>query len=402
MNVDALPVSSGGESAPSQAVEPIAKTGSSSDVTSFDELEALHEAKAPKEGKKEAKKADGIEQLDRVSKDPAGSESDRGKRKSDSEEVEGKAKGEKDLTNAQKAKLYRLRKADQELDISDDFEIEVMVDGKPQKVLVKDVVSEFSGKTNWGKKFQELDTERKGFQSEREKFIQAAKKLDADLKSGRPEAAIEYIAELAGLNPLEARQAYRDQMSKMLEQYSGLSPEEREQLSVKEELEYYRNRETARLSEQQNRQRVEAVKAKTDEVGKKYGVTFDEMKAAYSEIIQDGTIKLPETDEAQAAFVAEYAAAIKVSSGIKELVSNEFKGDPIEAQKIQQALLDEWFKDPTLTQSQINYLFKEVYGHKPASRLAQKAKTSGALRGGNVSKPQAKPAREVLSFDDLD
>ena len=382
--------------------EAIVKTGSSSDVTSFDDLEDVTSApkvKSRETGKETVEKDGARKPSEHTEKERKFQEDKRSgrDRKSDAKEAEGKAESDKATSDAQKAKLYRLRKADQELDISDDFEIEVMVNGKPEKVLVKDVVSEFSGKSNWGKKFQELDTERKGFQSEREKFISAAKKLDADLKSGRPEAAIEYIAELAGMNPLEARQAYREQMNSMLEKYSQMEPEEREQMSLKEELEYFRNREATKYATEQNTKVVESVRAHTEQLGSKYGVSMDEMKTAYQEILKDG-IKLPDGDQAQAAFVAEYAGAVKASNMVHQVVTQDFQGPREEAVKIQQALLDEWFKDPTLTQSQITQIYKAVYGHKPAARLSQKAKTSGNLRGGTQSPSKTS---EVFSFDDL-
>jgi hypothetical protein len=184
VGMEALAASSGSATSaadPGAGSEPITKSGSSSDFTSFDDLDNMPATKTQR-----AKTASQDEEDERPAK---------AKGKADADEADGdEDAGDAKVTKAKQAldekrkadeakaakgqpKPYRVKLGDKDVDLPADTKLQVTVDGKPAEVSLSDLASEFAGKTNWGKKYQELDTERKTFQAERQDLQTGVDKL---------------------------------------------------------------------------------------------------------------------------------------------------------------------------------------------------------------------------------
>jgi hypothetical protein len=412
-----MAVESLGTQVESSGIEPISKTGSTSDSTSFDDMEEVLEAPKPQrkaldnsdsKSKKEAagkdkpsKKAEEKEDSDEEesNEDDDGTEEDSDKSKSKGKE---KSKEDRDQEGDKESKLskpktLKAKKGDQSFDLPSDATFEVLVDGQKQTVSAQELLNEFSGKTNWGKKFQELDSERKAFQTNQTE-VQSGIDTWVELTKTDPVAAVEYACEISGLDSRQMIQAIRAQFKQGYEEYAQLTPEERKERELLDERDYYKGKndkveaDRVRQRESENLdKRVKATMQKSGLDNATYVSTYEELK-----ILQ---AKGAFTGELTPEMVGEYHQQIGKQDAVSKILT-EISTNPEDKKSASSLLNDLWSKDPSLTSEDIKKIAVEVYGSDAARKLSKKVKRS------DLSTPAISKARTTINdpmfFDDLD
>lgn len=406
----------------SSGSEPIVKTGSSADITSFDELESVVDApkpsprkaienngsgksepkgKAPKKEapkKKEAsasdeREEDGSEENDSQEEDNDNRSEKDSEQKEKSKELDKKGDGSK---SSVKPKTFKVKSGDQEIELRSDTQFEVTIDGKKVPVSAQDLLNEFSGKTNWGKKYQELDTERKSFENNKKELESGINRF-VELSKSDPLAAVEYACDISGMDSRKMIQEIRNQFKMAFEEYAKLSPEQRQERELQDERDYYKTKlarhEADRAKQSQMAEldkRVQATIQKHNLDRANYVARYEELKQLQAQGVFGGEIT-PE-------LVGEYHQEMERGRLINEVI-NEFPDIENKDSAIKD-LKAIWSQDPSLTIEQLKRIAVEVYGSDAARRLSKKVQKSRPVTA--TATPKTSKTREPLFFDDLE
>ncbi len=390
--------------------EPIERSGSSGEGTvSFDELEALTGGKA---------KSHRHEDTDTPKIKKRGGDDDKpegkvgGKKKADrsededSDDLDDKTQKasevipkEKEAEAAAKnVKAFKIKNGDADLDLRSDAKLVVKVDGKDEQVTVQDLMNNYSGKTDWTKKYTQLDTERKSFQAERQELQSGIDQLfDVCVKQSKPLDAIQMLTEMLGGDGVKQVVELRKQMLAQFEEYAKLSPEQREIREAKERADLLE-------SKMKRREATDARKSEEAKLAQKIADVKTKHKmddARYDEIRE--TLKksgnIPEaelTPEIIGAVSDRWHQMDDVEDITTEL---KLEGDALTNAK--NALLAEWGKDKSLTKAQVRAIAQQVFGGKKSkSPMQRKLEKSGTANTDTSTSKRR--LDEPTFFDDLD
>lgn len=230
--------------------------------SSFDEMEALTDA--PAENTEEvAAKADTAE----VSE----------------EQAEIKQEIEEEL------KMIKALRGDSEHEIPEDAIFKQKVNGVEEEIALRDLLNDYSGKTDWNKKYSELGQKSQDFKkSEFEfnnrvnTFVQKAAESKVD--------ALAYLAETAGADPVEFIREFKQGLIPELEQYMGMSQSEKEAYDYKQELDILRKSQETRDQNVQRTQEFEEMEAQTLKQIEDLGIENHEFAAAYNRLVESGSV----------------------------------------------------------------------------------------------------------------
>lgn len=388
--------------------EPIVKTGSSSDAISFDDLEAVttsskdfkpHEDEVPKakSQKKKAVDADDVDDEPKELKEVKGDEDPKAAKK-----VEAGKEGDQS-----QPKMLKIMNGDKPMDIPSNAKLTIKVNGKDETFEVQELVNEFSGKTNWGRKYQELDTERKTFDTERKTFNSERQELqsgidelfDLAVTKNKPMDAVQLLSDMLGGDGIKTVNDLRERMFKEFEELSKLTPEQREIRKAQEEkaiieskLKRHQATEAKKSEQTEIAKRVQEIKTKHNMDDARFNEVYDTLK-------KSGNIKAEElTPELIGAVSDRWLQMDHVDEIVGEMQLDGEIGANAKTQ-----LLTEWAKDKTLTKDQIKAIATNVFGGKLSKKqgtLADKIKRNG--QANSQPAKAVKQEREVLTFDDLD
>lgn len=390
------------------AGEAIVKTGSSSDPVNFDEMEAIMSSK-PKskvddklgaEGvlKTKSKKADDDEEVDPKSKRAEGKKS-KGDESDEEEDTtledDAKAKAAQD---AAKVKAIKVKNGDAEVELRMDTKIPVKIGGKDELVDLQTLRNEFSGKTDWSRKYQALDTERKSFETERRDLQSSVDDLfDLAVTQKKPMDAVAYLTDLLGGDGLKTVQELQQQMLQQFEELSKLSPEERRARQAEDRANLIESKAKNKETAQAKRAEQESIATRVDNVKAKYKITDERFKDIYETLKKNGVKAEELTPEFVGDVHERWLQMDQVDEVVEELSLTE------NALEVKKALLGEWAKDRTLTKEDIVEIARQVFtsGKKATgSKLKQKMERSG-VNNSNTNTAKRTNAYEPLTFDDL-
>lgn len=382
------------------AGEAVVKTGSSSEPVNFDEMEAIMGSK-PKSKVDEKLGAEGpskkSKRADDEEPEAKAKPEKKAKASEEAEESEGtaeeKAEAEK---NAAKVKAIKIKNGDAEVELRMDTKIPVKIGGKDELVDIQTLRNEYSGKTDWSRKYQALDTERKSFETERRDLQSSVDDLfDLAVTNKKPMEAIAYLTDLLGGDGLKTVQDLQQQMLQQFEELSKLTPEEKRVRHAEDRANLVeakaKNKETA----QAKRSEQEGIAKRVDDVKTKYGITDDRFQDIYHTLKKNGVKSEELTPEFVGDVHERWLQMDQVDDVVQELSITE------NALEVKKALLTEWSKDRTLTKEDIVEIAKQVFtnGKRPESKLKNKMVRSGLATNTNTAKRASNS--EAITFDDL-
>lgn len=160
--------------------------------------------------------------------------------------------------SSKNGKKFTFSNGDQTGELDAEAKFKHKVDGKETEWTLLELLNDKSGQTAWDKKFQELSVEKNTFKKERdviEKYIGGFQEI---AKKGDSLGAMEYLAQMAGISPLEFKKNLRTQVLPEFEKWQQMSEEARKFKEIEDENNYFKQQ---RESESQKVQGQEAQKA---------------------------------------------------------------------------------------------------------------------------------------------
>ncbi len=389
------------------AAEPIVSTGGSGGV-SFDDLEAVQSAPSTKGDKKSSPKAsvDEYESSEKPTKKDAKPEADEDEAADEEVEVVDEAEDEgkekkpepKDAKAKEKpqakAKTIKVKAGDKDVELAADTPFEVTIDGKAQKVPLQELLSNYSGKVVYDKKFGELDKERKSFQAERTSIQGAVDKFfDLGFKQGDPRAAVEFLAESTGQDPIKVWNEWETAIEKGLEELQALSPEERKARKVETENEYLRKRDESRRADEAKTKERATLQSRVEKVRETHNIPEAEFVRLYKEIKASGKVDPKFLDPE---LVGDYYAELQAINGLKGLLQEA--NPDLENQDQIIGELRTHMRAKNFTVEDMRDVIAEVYGSKKSKALLKKLKKTAPV---NTAR-SARRTEDPLNFDDIE
>lgn len=349
--------------------ETIEKSGSSADLTSFDELEAAGLGSTPKPESKE---------ISKPKKEESGSKD---------------SKHSKDDKKPEPIKPLRVKYQDKDLEYYPDLKFPVKVNGKQEEVELQKLLNEYSGATNWGRKYTEFDKERRQFILDKDSFSNRLKDVTTHLKTD-PMLGLEQLAELAGEQGSEFVKGLKESLSKKYSEYAALPEEERVRRTIEEENQYLKRKLELKDTTQKRQAEMDKAIAELNEFKTNANLDDDAVKSLYNELTElkkaEGTL---DKDLITIEFLKGYYDAKQKVSKIQEMVGEtnlELVPHIIEL------MSTDAYKN--MSMEDMHAIVKEVIGQSIPKQVKQKLMKSEPT---GVLQKNKSAEKEVLFFDDI-
>lgn len=366
---------------------------------------------------KPAKKADDSKKVEAKSKDLT-SDDQKGaaKAKVDEKKPVKDAKDPKeadidDATKEEKKEIERQVKkikakiGDIDSEIDEDASFDVKINGKIERVSLRDALNQYSGTTDLNRKYSQLNTDKQKFSKAQSMANERLKDIFEEQDS---EMKLFKLADLAGKDPIEFYRGWHESGIKMLENYYDMSEDQRANALLQAENKFHKSRaDKIELTRKQDIERGELEK-QVSMVKQQAKVTDAEYQEAY-EVLKD-IYKDPE---------------VVKSFGLSEKLSPETVIVAINKDKILKAASDKidelgikWSRDERnaklikltdsaviagFTPAEIPQLVEQVFGGESVnSRVRNKQEDRKTFISGQkpaVNKPAQ--TKEAIFFDDL-
>lgn len=318
--------------------------------------------------------------------------------KAEKTERDDPAKGEKQA----KAPKHKFKSGDEAYDLSGDAVVAVKVNGAREEVRLQDLVDNFSGKTNWDRKFNELRNERTEFQKQRETIDTLVQNLYQKATSGDPDSAFDFLAEVTKQDAAKLKIGIlKKQFEELLPLYE-MHPEERERFFKERELDWrdkaHVSRERADSEKQAQVKQEAARKAVSDRYGideESYGQVSKMVHSYLKEVDPkfDGKVTPDHVVYAHRKIMAMDV----VSKNVPHLEKHGQFGNILED------IVSDLVKHPEMTRDKLAKLLVEVWGgdDEGLRKIARKAARS-AQASDDDTPISSKSKNAPLSFDDLE
>lgn len=391
---------------------------------SFDALESLLgdsspkvevEAEAPKTEEKQEVSASSVEKTEKVVEAPKEEKVEEKQDVSAEEKVE--ADPAEDVSGVKSVK-FKVGPRGREVEIPMDAKITVPVNGKDEEVTLEELRKDYSGRTDWTRKYTDLDKDRQAFNADREQTEQDLSSiLTKAYQDKDPAGAILQMAQIANLDPAPLYDAFQQAViGPDLEKFLNMTDMERTNYLLQKKVDFL-----SRSRKEQD----DAVKQKdADEALER------DMSAMQTELgVKEESIKMAQ--ERYKASPKSFEAWLKGKEPTQKdiiLLADAFERRDL-AEKILTKVDPELVKDPDAIQIAMQKLqgnkninFDEAvqfaakfFGRDTKNpvktteehakildnKIAQAAKSLDADDGSEERSPKKKVTKEILSWDDL-
>lgn len=390
------------QTAPTNGAEPVVLSGGESPA-SWDELDSLTatarstKAKEPKEVKEPKQKTEKKETSAPKSEDEDESSEEKASQKTDAPKKE---EGKKEAKGVEKpespAKLLKVKSGESELEIASDALVPVKIDGKTVEVTLQEALNRYSQQSHLDKLYKSYKTEKETFETERKQISDALNKSYDYLVSQKDlRGFLDYLGEAMGV---DSHQLYQDaigNVQKQLEEFQGMSAEERRIRELEMENNYHRSKvEKAKQAKEEAKSRSE-LESEVTSVMQKYGMEKSDLVKSWDELTGLGYKAEDITPE----FLGSYHA------NIKKIELIEGKLGEISPEIAQNAEIVEQLATYAIqtgaNDSEIVEAISQLYGETPEKKLAKKIDKNMRANAQKGSKSQKNPSSDMMFFDDL-
>lgn len=288
------------------------------------------------------------------------------------------------------AKMLKAYHGDKEIEIDQDAEIEVKIDGKVERMKLADIKNQVSGKVNWDRKNNELFMSRKKF-DEQIKFVNSQVDNILQLAQTKPEAALFELARLAGKTP--------DEYAKMLSgsidgasRWSEMTETERRVVMAEaENFGYKAEAERVKKADENAKaeiQRTEKISGLAQEIG----LDDEEMGVLVSDIQKYAGVEVPAAEHIYTAWVFK-----SVQESFAESAPEALKENPGLFDETAKLLMSNGIK----SKADIAHIVKQAYGEDDSSARKVGRKIASSQADKQTASAASSPKKELVSFDDV-
>ena len=364
--------------------EPIV-TSSGDAPASFDELEALESLTSKAEPKTEkepkaAKEKKEPEQTEKDSKDPVEASKEK------TEEVE------KDF---KPVKTIKIRAGDQDVEIAPDAKVPVKVDGKIEEIPIQEIINGYSGQSSLDRKFASFQKEQKQFHGERDALNGVLTQAhDLLVNQNDLRGFVELVADIMGADPKEVFENSIGPIRTKFEEYSSLSPEERQARMVQEELDYYKKRDESLRAQRAEQSEMAKVEQDVSAILESSGMDKDTFVKRYDEMVAAGR----DADEITPQQVAAYHRDVSIVDSVEKAL--EQYAPDLENRDEEFRRLATLAVQTEATPEEVEEIVKTLYENQAERKLSKKINTMERKHRAEV--PVKDAQKDPSFFDDLE
>ena len=396
--------------------------GSGGGPITFDELEEVGASKPVKKAAKKSEKDEEKEEKPEKRLDMTNDADKSGSKKDDSAKKDSKKDESKDSKEGKDSedgkdpkaeekparKTIKAKHEDQELDIDEEAMVPVKINGQETLVPVKELLSNYSGKVAWDKKFTEAGKKEKEIQAKESKLEQSAQKIRQLFEEQDPEIKMYRLAEMAGVDPIEFRKKYLNDNISTLEKYYAMSDDERKNSDLAYEAKVQKHRadtlENSIKDEQSYKElesRVEATRARHQISEDEFATRYEEIAAYQDRMAREHGDKF-KREQITPELIAESIVKNRIWDAADKVISTLGWNDQARSQKLMD-ITENAYK-MGLSAEQVTQMVDEVFGSGKIQRTIQKKKEQvDAFKNGKSAAAQPKPdVKEAIFFDDID
>ena len=329
----------------------------------FDQLSSItsnfrQQAKETEEAPKAKASAEEAEETTEVEADGEETET---------EEVEAKEEVKaKDTKASQKPQKIKVKMGDQMVELSSDSIIPVKVDGKVIEVPVSEVLGSYSSKSQRDKLFQQFNTEKKTFETQRQKVSDVINKSYEMLSQKKDlRGFIEYMSGALGV---DGQSLYNDAVEKIrqtVEVDSTLTPEERELKRLQEENQFYRSKADSQRAAEAKLKEQQTLEQSVNELIEQSGMNKESFVKAYDDLVSTGMQPAEITPKMVAQFYATSKTIETVTSKLSDLGEQYATPENIER-------LSMLANQTSASPEEIDQIIQALYANEAEKKLAKK------------------------------
>lgn len=251
---------------------------------SFDELEEL----TMKSKKAKAEKSEEPKEKTEKSKDLT-SDTDKGKKvekAASKKEDDSSGKEAEKSEDTPKRKTVKAKYSDNEYDLDEESVVNVKINGEETPVMVKDLLSNYSGKVGWDKKFSEIDKTRKTLATQELKLKESSEQIKSIFEEQDPNIKMYKMAMLAGVDPVQFRQKFFDENISALEKYHAMSDDERKADALSYEAAIQKHRADTLEKSAKEKQEYDSLQSKVAQLRASHQISESEFVTQYDKILE--------------------------------------------------------------------------------------------------------------------
>lgn len=216
-------------------------------------------------------------------------------------------------------KQITFKMGDKDVGLDEESVVEHKVDGKPTKVPLKELLSNYAGKVAWDKRLNDVALQKRQFTEKEQQFntgLERQRSLVKDLHEkvgqGKTFEAVQSLVKLTGLN-LDAREYVKTLRNSLIEQAQQLrqmTPEQRQVFELNEEREYQASLLSEYRQQHEQEQHNRAYQQRVATAVQSAGMTPDEYNEAYN-FLRDPSRGL-DASKITPEYVIEHSKQVKV------------------------------------------------------------------------------------------
>ena len=300
-------------------------------------------------------------------------------------------------------KAFREGKA---YEVPEDAAINVKIAGKSEKVSIKDLRDNYSGKVAYDEKFSQFDTERKSFETEKATYETEIGEVRGEMNKvrdlvvkaqageGHPIDGFNYLLDLMGVNSVHYEKQMMEQLFDEYSVFNEMSDAERNSYWLQKENKYLVDKqESEKTRSSASKAQVEQT-AHINSVREAHNVSEDDFYSAYDSLVESGKENITPELVAQ---TAKLNPLMDIGEEVMAKYEDQLSTDEMDNMVREVAIT--LYENPEFTVEDIkSILAEELEVETLVTEIASKRKAPEVLK--NI--PPAKKAHEYDSFDDWD
>ena len=324
--------------------------------------------------------------------------------KKDEPEIEASSEREESETSEEEAKeeIKKLiaKYGEEELEIAANAMFKHKVDGEEVDVELQELLNNYSGKISYDKKFQELSSNRKEFESYKNDYDTQIDQINGyinnfaqKMKENDAMGALEYFASFAGMKPHEFRRELLNQMSPQIDRMRSMSPDQLRAEELEMQNAYLQQQQESAQQRLNQEQAIKDLENEIANVQEAHSISDEDFKQSYEDLLE-----YEYEGEITPAVVADYylnSQAFSKAESILESISPALADEDHIVETFQKVIVE----NPSFDDNDLIEIVQDVYGDflketsKSVSKKAEPKK--------QASKAKSEQKQNFVDFDDL-
>ena len=379
-------------------VDTSATEATDGNVHSFDDLDSMTETRSDSDILKEAVKEvkDSNEKVAAEVKEASNATKEA---KAEDQELQQDMADQVEAELVEEIKKLNAKFNDENIEIPEQAVLTVKVDGEEIEVPIADLRNNYSGKTSWERKFNELSEDKKLFNEDKQTIERYVMEFGELSRKGDKIGAMQYLAQLSGADPLAFRRELRDQVLNEYKAMLDMDETQRKAFDLEEENKFLRESKESEVVRSQREQEILQARQQVTQYQEALGIDEARWEKASQELIEEGYSAEEVTPDA----IGQYVYATQVyesATSALEGVSAELAADN---EKVE-AIFDIINQNPDFTQEDLAEIITETWGEPKKAKSGSKKAAASAKKPSKEEESKSRNKLEEFyasSFDDL-